>query len=121
MFRPKEVKPPSSSQNDGVYTRAGGLPARRAKPLIYRNARCARLRKCVSMDETAKDLVAKRDRLRFLAAWYREWAVLAGNDAERACRLRLAAHLDEKVAAITAAGVASAPIPAATRASGVDR
>jgi len=48
------------------------------------------------------DPLAEIERLKSLAAWYRDWADLASSDHERYGRLSLAARLDAKAAALAA-------------------
>jgi hypothetical protein len=56
------------------------------------------------MDWVQTDPLAEFERLKSLAAWYRDWADLAGSEHERRGRLDLADRLDAK-AAILAAGL----------------
>jgi hypothetical protein len=54
------------------------------------------------MDCAQPDPLAEIERLKSLAAWYRDWAGLAGSDHERDGRLGLAARFDAKAAALAA-------------------
>jgi hypothetical protein len=54
------------------------------------------------MDCARPDPLAEIERLKSLAAWYRDWADLAGSDHERDGRLGLAARLDAQAAALAA-------------------
>jgi hypothetical protein len=54
------------------------------------------------MECVQADLLAEIERLKSLAAWYRDWADLAGSEHERQGRLGLAARLDAKAAALAA-------------------
>ncbi|HUC68304.1 MAG TPA: hypothetical protein VMA53_23005 [Stellaceae bacterium] len=56
------------------------------------------------MEWAQTDALAEIERLKSLAAWYRDWADLAGSDHERQGRLGLAARLDAQAATL-AAGV----------------
>jgi hypothetical protein len=55
------------------------------------------------MECAQPDALAEIERLKSLAAWYRDWADLAGSDRERQGRLSLAAQLDAKAAGLAAA------------------
>ena len=55
------------------------------------------------MDRAPHDPLREIERLKALASWYRGWAEVAGNPQEREGRLRLAALVDAKVAALLAA------------------
>jgi hypothetical protein len=54
------------------------------------------------MEWVQTDALAEIERLKSLAAWYRDWADLAGSEHERQGRLGLATRLDAKAAALAA-------------------
>lgn len=49
---------------------------------------------------TRTDTLREIERLKTLAEWYRSWAKVAGNDAARDARLKLAEHIDKKAQAL---------------------
>jgi hypothetical protein len=55
------------------------------------------------MECAQPDALAEIERLKSLAAWYRDWADLAGSEHERQGRLGLAAGIEAKAAALAAA------------------
>ena len=54
------------------------------------------------VDKTRQNPAKEIERLQSLAAWYRNWAELAGNAGEREARLRLAEYIESRARALKA-------------------
>jgi hypothetical protein len=70
--------------------------------LIYRKAVERRSAHSAEMNKPAR-LSLEIEGLEKLAAWYRQWSELAGNDEERRGRILLAEHIEDKARRLRAA------------------
>ena len=52
------------------------------------------------MDDHQVETIREIERLRVLADWYRDWALVSGSEQERTSRLGLADHIDGKARAL---------------------
>jgi len=50
----------------------------------------------VSMGDLQVETIREIERLRVLAAWYREWASASGGEQDRTARMEVADHIDAK-------------------------